>query len=175
MNFQSIAFASSFLFLLGPYLATLPQALDANARSAQRLETTITAIVESPGKFSGKRVHVFASFHTDGLHWSVLKEPDCGLADGTSKTPPPNQPPCARGVVAVPSTNASDDNGDHALDQALAKGARGTSDKHITAEFTGKFRCLPSCTSPDRLNLEIERTENVSVEMKDINPHRPAN
>jgi len=171
MSFQSIAFASSFLLLLGPYLATLPQALDANARSAQPLETTITAIVESPGKFSGKRVHVFASFHTDGLHWSVLKEPNCGLSDGTSKTPPPNQPQCARGVVAVTSTNASDDNGD----QALAKGARGTSDKHITAEFTGKFRCRPSCASPERLNLEIERTQNVSVEMKDMHPRRPAN
>jgi hypothetical protein len=33
------------------------------------------------------------------------------------------------------------------LDRAMEKGLRGTEDKYITAEFTGIFRCVPSCAA----------------------------
>ena len=171
MNFQPNAFALSVIFLFGPHSATSSAAHLAD-RLGRPIETTITALVESPQKFNGRRVHVFASFHSDGVHFSVLMEPNCGLFNGTSKTPPPNQRQCSRGIAAD-SAKTIDDAGDRALDEALAKGGRGTADKHITAEFTGRFRCVPSCASPKHFNLEIERTENVKVELKDMKPHRP--
>ena len=147
--------------------------------SIKRIRTVVhvSAWTTSPdfgarATFNGRHVHVFASFHSDGIHLSVLKEPNCGLFDGTSKTPPSNQPQCAKGIAPAGSTESTDDEGEQALYQALAQGQRGTIDKHITAEFTGIFRCDP-CTSRKYFKLEIERTKNISVTMKDVNPHRP--
>lgn len=141
--------------------------------AARPTETTITELVKSSTKFSGKLVRVFASFHTDGIE-RVLMEPNCGLLDGTSKTPPPGEPQCARGVVPTDSDKAENDPGSQSLDRALAQGERSTRDKHITAEFTGKFRCVPSCVSPKRFTLEIERVDKLEIVMKDMRPHRPA-
>jgi hypothetical protein len=141
--------------------------------TARPTETTITELVKSSARFSGKRVRVFASFHGDGIEHSVLMEPNCGLLDGTSKTPPPGEPQCARGVVPTDSDKAENDPGNQSLDRALAQGERSTRDKHITAEFTGKFRCVPSCISPKHFTLEIERVDRLEVVMKDMRPHRP--
>ena len=133
------------------------------------IETTITALLKKSAIFSGKRVRVSASFHTDGIEQSVLLEPDCG-----SRTPPPGAPQCSRGVAPVDSDKAENDPGNADLDRALAQSGRaGTMDKHITAEFTGVFRCVPSCASPKYFTLEIERVENLKIEMKDLKPHRP--
>jgi hypothetical protein len=141
--------------------------------TARPTETTITELVKSSAKFSGKLVRVFASFHTDGIERSVLMEPNCGLLDGTSKTPPPGEPQCARGVVPTDSNKTENDPGNQRLDRALAQGERNTRDKHITAEFTGKFRCIPSCVSPKYFSLEIERVDKLEVVIKDLRPHRP--
>lgn len=173
MNLQTAKGMLGFVFLFGSNFAAFSQTRVSSNHTTQPIETTVTALVKSPAKFNGKRVHLFASFHTDGLHLSNLMEPNCGILDGTSKTPPPNQPPCARAIAAANSAKSSNDEGDQALDVALAKGERGTSDKHITAEFIGVFRCGTSCKSPKHLKLEIERTENVNVEMKDMKPHHP--
>jgi hypothetical protein len=135
--------------------------------------TTITALVKKSATFTGKRVRVSASFHGDGIERSVLMEPNCGLLDATSKTPPPGEPQCYRGIVPTESDKAENDPGNQDLDRALAQGERSTRDKHITAEFTGIFRCVPSCASPKYFTLEIERVENLKVEMKDLKPHRP--
>jgi hypothetical protein len=97
-------------------------------------------------------------------------EPNCGLLDGTSKTPPPGQPQCIRGVVPVDSDKADNDPGSKNLDRALPQGERGTRDKHITAEFIGRFRCVPSCVSAKRFTLEIERVEKLEVLIKDMRP-----
>jgi hypothetical protein len=123
--------------------------------------------------FSGKRVTVLASFHSDGIHRSVLMEPNCGQLDGTSKTPPPSEPQCARGVAPNFSDKLEDDPNYVSLKRALMQGDRSTMDKHITAAYTGILRCEPSCRSPQRLALKIERVENVQVLMKDMRPHRP--
>lgn len=136
------------------------------------ITTTITDLVESSTKFGGRRVHVVASLHTDGIHRSMLLEPNCGLLEGTSKTPPPGEPQCYRGVTPVNSEKLADANSER-LERALKQGDRSTMDKHVTAEFTGIFRCVPSCGSPKHLALEIERVENLKVEMKDLKPHRP--
>jgi hypothetical protein len=136
-------------------------------------DTTITELVKSSARFSGKLVRVFAAFHTDGIEHSVLMEPNCGLLDGTSKTPPPGQPQCTRGVVPVDSDKADNDPGSKNLDRALSQGERGTRDKHITAEFIGRFRCVPSCVSAKLFTLEIERVEKLEVIIKDTRPHRP--
>jgi hypothetical protein len=142
----------------------------AGARSAK---TTITELVKSSAKFSGKRVTVFASFHGDGIHVSVLMEPNCGRFDGTSKTPPPGGPQCYRGVVPFDSDKNESDPGSNELDRAMGKGLRGTEDKYITAEFTGVFRCVPSCTAAKWFKLELERVDKLEVAMKDMRPHRP--
>jgi hypothetical protein len=142
--------------------------------TARPTETTITELVKSSARFSEKLVRVFASFHTDGFENSVLMEPNCGLRDGTSKTPPPGQPQCARGVVPYDSDKADHDPGNKNLDRALSQGERGTGDKHITAEFIGRFRCIPSCVSAKRFTLELQRVEKLEVVMKDMRPHRPA-
>jgi len=145
----------------------------AQSATEKSIETTITALIKRSAIFSGKRVRVFASFHSDGIERSVLLEPNCGLFDATSKTAPPGQPQCYRGVVPTESDKAEKDPGNQSLDRALAQGDRGTRDKHITAEFTGTFRCVPSCASPKYFTLEFERVENLKVEMKDLKPHRP--
>src|SRR6266404_1850024 len=102
----------------------------AGARSAK---TTITELVQSSAKFNGKRVTVFASFHGDGMHISVLMEPNCGRFDGTSKTPPAGGSQCYRGVVPLDSDKNESDPGSNELDRVMGKGLRGTEDKYITA------------------------------------------
>ena len=141
--------------------------------SDKSIETTITALVKKSAIFSGKPVRVVASFHSDGIERSVLLEPNCGLFDATSKTSPPGQPQCYRGVAPTESGKGEIDRGNQDLDRVLAQGERSTRDKHITAEFTGVFRCVPSCASPKYFTLEIERVENLKVEMRDLKPHRP--
>lgn len=142
---------------------------DPQAGARKPIETTITQLIESGAKFNGKRVRIAASFHTDGIERSVLLEPNCG-----SKTSPPGAPQCTRGVAPVDSDRAENDPGNADLDRALGESGRaGTMDEHITAEFIGIFRCVPSCTSPKYFSLEIERVEDLKVEKKDSKPHRP--
>jgi len=71
------------------------------------------------------------------------------------------------------SDKAETDPGNESLDHALTQGKRGTMDKYISAAFTGVFRCVPSCASPKYFTLEIERVENLRVEIKDVKPHLP--
>jgi len=161
--------ALSLACLIGLCFAPVLPA-DPQAGARKPVETTITHLIESGAKFNGKRVRIPASFHTDGIERSVLLEPNCG-----SKTPPlADAPQCGRGVAPVDSDKAKNDPGNADLDRALAQSGRaGTMDKHITAEFTGIFRCVPSCASPKYFSFEIERVENLKVETKDLKPHRP--
>lgn len=71
------------------------------------------------------------------------------------------------------SKGLEEDPGNERLDQVLKQGERNTSDKHITAEFTGIFRCEPSCSSPKFFILEMERVEKVEVVWKNLKPHLP--
>jgi hypothetical protein len=147
-------------------------AADPQASIRKPVEATITQLIESSAKFNHKRVRISASFHSDGIERSVLMEPNCGQPNHTSKT----HPQCSRGVAPLESDKAEKDPGNADLDRALAQNPLlGTRDKHITAEFTGIFRCIPSCVTPKRFTLEIERVENLKVEMKDLKPHRPTN
>jgi hypothetical protein len=170
---------TSFAVLLCAFVVSLSalglQRTDCRAQGAsdKPIETTITALVKMSAIFSGKRVRVSASFHSDGIERSVLMEPNCGLLDATSKTPPRGESQCYRGIVPTESDKAENDQGNQGLDRALAQGERNTRDKHITAQFTGVFRCVPSCASPKYFTLEFERVENLKVEMKDLKPHRP--
>ena len=171
---------TSLSLLLCAFVASLPshgqQGTDSQLLKElpdKSIEATITELVKKSTTFSGRRVRVFASFHSDGIHRSVLLEPNCGLFDATSKTPPPGQPQCYGGVAPNLSDKAERDEGSQSLHRALALGDRSTMDKHITAEFTGRFRCVPSCASPKHISLEIERVENLKVKMKDLKPHRP--
>jgi hypothetical protein len=149
-------------------------AADPQAPARKPVETTITQLIESRAKFNDKRVRVPASFHSDGIEFTLLREPNCGQPNRTSKTPPQTEPQCSRGVVPVDSDKAENDPGNAELDRVLAESGRaGTMDKHITAEFTGIFRCVPSCAHAKWFKLEIERVENLKVEMKDLKPHRP--
>jgi hypothetical protein len=137
--------------------------------SDKSVETTITALITKGATLSGKRVRVVASFHSDGIERSVLMEPNCGELE----PPGANEPQCRRGVVPTESDKAEKDPGNQSLDRALAQGNRGTMDKHITAAFTGIFRCVPLCVSPKYFTLEIEQVENLSVEIKDLKHHFP--
>jgi hypothetical protein len=142
--------------------------------SAKSIETTITTLITKSATFNRKRVRVFASFHSDGIEHSVLMEPNCGQPSRTSKTPSQSELQCGRGVVPVDSAKAENDAGNADLDRALAQSPLlGTTDKYITAEFTGIFRCVSSCASPKYFTLEIERVENLSVKIKDLKPHVP--
>src|ERR1041385_983161 len=81
-----------------------PRALAfAQQTSVKPLETTITELVASSRKFSGKRVHVRASYHSDGRENDVLMEPNCG----TSKTNPPGESQCGRGDRKSTRLNSS--------------------------------------------------------------------
>jgi hypothetical protein len=149
-------------------------AADPQAIARKPVETTITQLIESGAKFNHKRVRVSASFHSDGIERTVLMEPNCGQLNRTSKTPTQAKPQCSRGVVPVDSDKAENDPGSADLDRALSQNPLlGSKDKYITAEFTGIFRCVPSCPSPKYFSLEIERVENLKVEMRDLKPHRP--
>lgn len=174
ISYQRIAFSLSWVVGLGLWFPTPKLIADPQTRAAKATETTITTLVESGARFSGKRVRVPASFHSDGREHSVLMEPNCGELRPTPKTPGTEVPQCYRGVVPLESDKAENDPGNADLDRALAQSPLlGTMDKHITAEFTGIFRCVPSCASPKYFSLEIERVENLKVEMKDLKPHRP--
>ena len=163
----------SLIWLVGSGL-WFPGLGAAQTRPKKPTETTITALVESSAKFNGTRVRVLASFRTDGIERSVLLEPYCGRPDNISATPPPGELQCSRGIAPINSDKADQDPGKAELDRVLAESGRsGTVDKHITAEFTGKFSCAPSCANAKRLNLEVERVENLKVEMKELKPHRP--
>lgn len=149
-------------------------AADPQASVRKPVEATITQLIESGAKFNGKLVRVSASFHSDGIERTVLMEPNCEQPNRTSKTPPQAEPQCSRGVAPLESDKAENDRGNADLDRALAQNPMlGTRDKHITAAFTGIFRCVPSCASPKYFSLEIERVENLRVEMKDLKPRRP--
>ena len=147
----------------------------AGAASQQKdvkpVETTVTDLVTSSMKFSGRRVSIYASYHSDGIDRDVLMEPNCGRFSGTSKAVPSGEPQCARGIVPVDKTE--NDPGMEDLFRASRQGDRSTSDKHITGAFTGIFRCVPSCKSPQYFTLEIERVKNLRVEKKDLRPHKP--
>jgi hypothetical protein len=160
------------LWVIGMHSFALPTAHPQTA-SAKPIETTITELIKSTAKFNGKRVRVPASFHTDGMHVSVLLEPNCGLFDGTSKTAPPGQPQCYRGVAASESAKLEGDPENKRLDEILGQGEHSTRDKHITAEFTGVFNCRPSCISPKRFVLDIERIDKLEVVWKNLKPHWP--
>ena len=148
--------------------ALRPHRIDAQIQlgaSDKIVETTVTALIMNSAKFHGKHVKVSASFHTDGIERSVLMEPNCRVP-GTHDA---NRPQCRRGIVPMDSDKAEDDPGDQSLDRVLAE-RNGAMDKHITAAFTGIFRCVPSCASPKWFTLKIERVENLKVERKDTNP-----
>lgn len=148
-------------------------AADPQPSTRKPIEVTITQLIESGAKFNNKRVRVSASFHSDGIERTLLREPNCGRPNGT-KTPAQGEPQCSRGVVPRDSGKAENDPGNADLDRTFAQSPLlGTMDKHITAEFTGIFRCVPSCASPKYFSLEIERVENLKVEMKDLKPHPP--
>jgi len=161
------------LWVIGMHSLALSTAHPQDA-SAKPIETTITEMTKSSAKFNGRRVRVTASFHTDAIHLSVLLEPNCGLYDGTSKAPPPCQPQCSRGVAPSESEKLEESPENKRLDEILKQGERTTSDKHITAEFTGVFSCKPSCASPKRFVLDIERIDKVEVVWKNLKPHWPA-
>ena len=164
--------ALSLACLIGVCFASeLPAGRQASARKP--VDATITQLVDSGAKFNGKFVRVSASFHS-GRHITLLLEPNCGLLDGTSKTAPQGEPQCNRGVIPVESDKAENDPGNVDLYRALEQNPLlGTMDKHITAEFTGKSRCVPSCAHPKSFELKFDRVENLKVEMKDLKPHRP--
>jgi hypothetical protein len=154
----------------------LKLAADPQAPAQKAIETTITQLTESSAKFDHKRVRVSASFHSDGIERAVLMEPNCGRPTVTSETHPRGESQCSRGIVPVDSDKAENDPGNADLDRTLAQNPLlGTRDNYITAEFTGIFRCVPSCASPKYFRLEIEHVENLKVAMKDLKPHRPAN
>jgi hypothetical protein len=50
-----------------------------------------------------------------------------------------------------------------AVDAALARGKRGTSDKKIMATFIGRFKCTSSPVSRRHRILDIERIERLIV------------
>lgn len=126
---------TSFGVLLCAFVVSLSalgqQRTDCRPQSAsdKPIETTISALVKKNAIFSGKRVRVSASFHSDGIERSVLMEPNCGPLDATSKTPPPGEPQCYRGIVPTESDKAENDPGNQDLDRALPRAnvARGTS------------------------------------------------
>jgi len=156
------------------YCTASPLAVPAQPNPTSRtIQTTITALVTSSNKFNAKRVRIFATYDTDGIHRSVLLEPNCGVFEGTSKTPPSGQPQCESGVVPRETDKLESDSNYERLLQVLNQGERSTRDKHITAEFTGIFRCKPSCTSPKFFVLEMERVEKVEVVWKNLKPHLP--
>ena len=171
---RRIQFSLFCFAVLGLCFPLIRASADPQTPTPNPLGTNITSLVETSAKFNDKRVRVFASFHSDGIEHSVLMEPNCGQLHRTSTTPPQMEPQCGRGVVPVDSDKAEKDPGNAALDRVLAQNPlRGTLDKYITAEFTGIFRCVPSCASPKYFSLEIEHVENLKVEMKNLNPHRP--
>ena len=159
--------ALSLACLIALFFASA-SAADPQASARKPVETTITQLVESGAKFNGKLVRVSASYHS-GRHVTLLLEPNCGLLDGTSKTPPLGEPQCNKGVIPVESDNAENDPGNADLYRALAQNPLlGTRDKYITAEFTGTFRCVPSCAHSKWFELKFDRVENLKVEMKDL-------
>jgi hypothetical protein len=170
-NYRNIVYSLFWVVGVGLWFPKPQTAGGPQAQPTKQVKATITQLVESSAKFNGKRVSVRASYSSDGIDFDLLMEPNCGRPTDTSKATPSGEPQCARGVV--PTDWPENDPGTDELARTSRDGARGTSGQYITADFTGKFGCRPSCKSPKCFTLEIERVENLKIEMKDLKPHRP--
>src|SRR5229473_729936 len=135
------------------------------------IDTSVSDILADSRRFNGKCVRLTASFQSDGLEHSVLLEPNCDVT-GAPRQAPPVEPQCERGIIPWVPDGVEDHPDIEALDRALAKGRRGTIDKHIVATFTGRFVCKPSCTSRRGRVLEIEQVDKIDVVMKESKPRR---
>lgn len=171
-NCQKITSALCLVVGLGPCFSGQQPAASRQSQPVKQVEATITALVESSTKFNGKRVRVRASYSSDGIDHDVLMEPNCGRPTDASRATRSGEPQCVRGVV--PTDWPENDPGTDELARTSRQGARGTDDEYITADFTGRFSCVPSCTSPKYFSLQIERVENVKIKTKDLRPHHPA-
>jgi hypothetical protein len=170
-NYRRIVYSLFWVVGVGPWFPNPQTTAGPQAQPTKPVEATITQLVESSAKFNGKRVRVRASYSSDGIDFDVLMEPNCGRPTDTSKATPSGEPQCARGVV--PTDWPENDPGTDELARTSPQGARGTSGEYITADFIGRFICVPSCTSPKYFTLQIERVENVKIKMKNLKPHRP--
>jgi hypothetical protein len=140
--------------------------------SREPVDTTVTKLARKSATFNGKLVRVAASFDSDGIEHSFLLEPNCGLA-GTTMQPPTVKPECDLAISPWIPDEVENNSDIQALDRALNEGSRGTIYKHVSAVFTGKFICKPSCASAKGRILEIQKVDKLEVLPKDFKPHHP--
>jgi hypothetical protein len=104
--------------------------IDFSASDASPIHTTVDEIVNHPKQFDHKTVVLRSEYMSDGMHGSMVF--DCN----------PNND--ERGIRIRSTTGAK---GQDTLDQALQQGYRGTIDKTIRAEWTGRLSWIPSTVS----------------------------
>lgn len=110
-------------------------------------ETTVCELVSKCAQFDKQLVRFRAEFVSDGLEHSVLLD--------TTK--------CSQGIQPWTS-KAVDRHADiKALDAALAKGYRGTTDKQIVGTFTGRYECSSATGTRAPRILRIESIEGLTV------------
>lgn len=105
------------------------------------IESTLCNIIRQASRFSGKRVRFHATVMTDGYEHTVLVDRAC-----------------KQGIIPrIPDEFASKDD-IRAFESALDGGTPGTSDKTVTATFTGLF----GVQSRKRV-LEVEEVRDLKI------------
>jgi len=117
------------------------------AEPEKPVETTVCQLVAHCKRFDGKRVQFRASVISDGFEYTALVDSEC-----------------KQGIVPQTSNEADKRPDVDAFNRALGEGKPGTTSKHISATFTGRFSCKPGSSSPShRRVIEIEQVSGLEV------------
>lgn len=117
-------------------------------------EVTVCQLVSNCSQFDRKRVRFKAEFISDGLEASSLVDPAT----------------CSQGIQPWTSKAVDRHSDIKALDAALAKGYRGTTDKQIVGVFTGRYECSSAAGSKASRILRIESIEGLTVAPRSQSP-----
>ena len=131
------------------FCCPLSQSQTAAVRSSTPIQIPLCNIAQHPQRYQGMRVRLRASFETDGLEHSILADSDC-----------------KRGIVPRIAKGAEHNSDVEALERAVAKGRRGTIDKHIVGTFTGTVVYREKPSPSGTLILEIEKIDDLQVTNK---------
>jgi hypothetical protein len=113
---------------------------------SQTTTATVCAICADPKTFDGKEVSVSGEFTNDGMHGSVLTDPNCN-------------------AVGIAITAPQHFKGDAEFQKALQQGRLpGTTGMKVTGTFVGRFTWHPH-DIPKRI-LVLKEVRDLSVTMK---------
>lgn len=119
------------------------------ATDVQATASTVCQLVRESARFNGKVVRVRGAVSSDGMHWTLLVDSQCELGIVLRSS---------EDVVKHPERHADIES----FQSALATGTRGTLDKHVSGNFTGRFIWTPTSDHEPRV-LQLQSISDLVV------------